>query len=140
MLYINGEHTLSGHGDRVFSRHISIANGDIVAVKCEGSSDTKGGFCIKIVFPSGHYLSTWSNWGVFTPADPNNWYVPERIKPSGKITKGTGWAEDLLKDDTGKKKTPIPQIWGTGKTVYLAMQADTSVKKKKMVPPGQKKR
>jgi hypothetical protein len=45
----------------------------------------------------------------------------------------------LLKDDTGKKKTPIPQIWGTGKTVYLAMQADTSVKKKKPMAPGRKK-
>jgi len=140
-LYINGEHTLSGHGQRVFSRHISIANGDIVAVKCEGSSDKKGGFCIKILFPTGHFLSTWSNWAVFTPSGPDDWFMPDRVKPSGKISKGNGWAEALLKDDTGKKKTPNPQIWGTGKTVYLAMQADTSVKKKKMVPlkPGQKR-
>jgi hypothetical protein len=140
-LYINGEHTLSGHGQRVFSRHISIANGDIVAVKCEGTSDTKGGFCIKILFPSGHFLSTWSDWAVFTPSGPYDWFMPDRVKPSGKISKGTGWAEALLKDDSGKKKTPNPQIWGTGKTVYLTMQADTSIKKKKMVPvkPGQRR-
>jgi hypothetical protein len=137
-LYINGEHTLSGHGARLFSRHISIANGDVVAVKCEGSAKN-GGFCIKILFPSGHYLSTWSNWQVFTPPNPDTWYEPDRIKPNGPITKGTGWAEGFLKDETGKKKLPIPQIWGTGKTSYLAMKADTSVKKIKL-KPGQKKR
>jgi hypothetical protein len=133
-LYINGEHVLSGHGQRLFSRNISIANGDIVAVKCEGS-EKKGGFCIKILFPSGHYLSTWSNWQVFTPSDPEHWFEPDRIKPNGPITKGTGWAEGFLKDVTGKKKQPIPQIWGTGQTSYLAMKADTSVKKKKPMPP-----
>ena len=137
-LYINGEHTFRATATD-FSPAISRSPTATSSPSSAKASENKGGFCIKIQFPSGHFLSTWNGWKVYTPADPDNWFVPDRIKPSGAITKGTGWAEGLMKDETGKKKMPIPQIWGTGKTIYLAMQADTSEEEDRTDEAGQKR-
>lgn len=135
-IYVNGEHILSGHGQRVFSRHFKIANGDVVTARCEGSG-TKGGFCILIRFPSGHFLSTMNGWQVYNPGNPSKWF--SAAKGSAQVAKGTsGWAERLMKDESGLKH-PIPQIWGTGNTSYLVLVADTKVIKPKM-KPGQRKR
>jgi len=135
-LYINGERTLCGHGDRVFTRHISIANGDIVTARCTGS-DTKGGFCALIRFPSKHFLSTMNGWGVMRPADEAEWWDPDGAKPAGKAAAGnSGYASRRMEEEVGAK---IPQIWGTGKVVYLAMQADTRVKHVKPKAPQRRR-
>ncbi len=143
-LYINNVHVLSGHGQRCFSRDFKIANGDLIAAKCEGSSDTKGGFCCLILFTNGHFLSTQSGWSSYTPANPINWFSPAgaqnaSLTPAAKGT--SGWAEKEMIGELSKK-APHPQIWGTGKTVYLGLKADTKVKRIKMKPgqkPGQKR-
>jgi hypothetical protein len=131
-LYVNGVLALKGHGQRCFSRRLPVANGDVFTAKCEGSSDTKGGFCFLVKFDNGHHLSTINGWKVYTPSSPADWFNPERAKGSVDPTKGTsGWAEKEMKQDT---KGKIPQIWGTGKTVYLVMKADTTVLHPKMKP------
>ena len=136
-LYINGSRVLMGHGQRCFSRDFPIANGDIITAKCEGSSDTKGGFCFLVKFKNGHHLSTANGWKVYTPYSPINWFNPDRAKGATEITKGSsGWVEREMKDESHGK---VPQIWGTGKTVYLVMKADTTVLHPKM-KPGQKGR
>jgi hypothetical protein len=143
-LYINNVHVLSGHGQRCFSRDFKIANGDLIAAKCEGSSDTKGGFCCLIIFTNGHFLSTQSGWSSYTPGNPTTWFsgAGAQNKSLTPATKGTsGWAEKEMISELSKK-APHPQIWGTGKTVYLGLKADTKVKRVKMKPgqkPGQKR-
>jgi hypothetical protein len=137
-LYVNGQHVLSGHGRRVFERSFSIANADIITVRCNGSSDTQGGFCFLAKFHNGHFLSTMSGWQAYEPADSLFWYAPERAKGATPPVKGTsGWAEKEMKEESGGKP---PQIWGAGKTCYLVLVADTKVKHIKMKPGQQRKK
>ncbi len=134
-MYINGVHALSGHGQRCISRDISIANGDVITVKCEGTSETKGGFCFLAKFTaSGHHLSTPLGWKVYTPANPVTWFAPERAKGTEPVVKGTSpWAEKDMKQESGKKM-PMFQVWGKGKTCYLVLVVDTKVQHIKMKP------
>jgi hypothetical protein len=139
-IYINGQRALTGHGQRCFDRTLKIANGDVITVKCDGSSDTKGGLCLLIKFEGKKFFLSTANekaWQVYAPSDPANWYAPERAKGTGPAVKGTSsWVEKEMKEETHGK---IPQIWGApGKTCYLVMVADTTVVHPKM-KPGQRR-
>lgn len=137
-MYVNGRSFLSGRGYEASQAECELAPGDVITVKCEGSSysSTSLGFACVIGFEpptvakgrkpiAPLIVATGPNcaWRSYQPRNTAEWYLPENV---GTASPFFASVANVYRYVTEASTVRCASIWGssTGMTCYLMLKIE----------------